>query len=43
MKVKFLNADFLEVCDRLVFGYMHQPCLLFVDISTAQIPGISST
>ena len=35
MKVKFLNADFLEVCDRLVFKIC-LPCLLFVDIATAQ-------
>ena len=35
MKLKFLNADFLEVCDRLVFKIC-LPCLLFVDIATAQ-------
>ena len=35
MKVKFLSADFLEVCDRLVFKIC-LPCLLFHDIATAE-------
>lgn len=35
MKVKFLSAEFLEVCDRLVFKIC-LPCLLFHDIATAE-------